>query len=219
MTSNQTDFLKQATFLLLTTITQMSGLEKAQFQLKFTAKQLNRQAMRAEKEMKGEERKVKKAIQQGNNDIAKLYAQNAIRKRSERLNLLQLASRVDSVASRVQTAVTMRQVTGNMSGIVRGMDKALESMNPERISLVMDRFENQFEDLDATTSYYENATTNASALSTPQDEVDLLMQKVADEAGLELQQDLQAAAPTKIKQVSQEQVEDKLNERLKALRS
>lgn len=197
----------------------MSGLEKAQFQLKFTAKQLNRQAMRAEKEMKGEERKVKKAIQQGNNDIAKLYAQNAIRKRSERLNLLQLASRVDSVASRVQTAVTMRQVTGNMSGIVRGMDKALESMNPERISLVMDRFENQFEDLDATTSYYENATTNASALSTPQDEVDLLMQKVADEAGLELQQDLQAAAPTKIKQVSQEQVEDKLNERLKALRS
>lgn len=197
----------------------MSGLEKAQFQLKFTAKQLNRQAMRAEKEMKTEERKIKKAIQQGNSDIAKLYAQNAIRKRSERLNLLQLASRVDSVASRVQTAVTMRQVTGNMSGIVRGMDKALESMNPERISLVMDRFENQFEDLDATTSYYENATSNASALTTPQDEVDLLMQKVADEAGLELQQDLAATAPTKTKVEAQEQVEDRLNERLKALRS
>lgn len=197
----------------------MSGLEKAQFQLKFTAKQLNRQAMRAEKEMKNEERKVKKAIQQGNGDIARLYAQNAIRKRTERLNLLQLASRVDSVASRVQTAVTMRQVTGNMAGIVRGMDRALESMNTERISLVMDKFESQFEDLDATTSYYENATTNASALTTPQDEVDLLMQKVADEAGLELRQDLEANVPTKTKVEAQEQVEDRLNERLKALRS
>lgn len=197
----------------------MSGLEQAQFQLKFTAKQLTRQAMRAEKEMKGEERKVKKAIQQGNQDIARLYAQNAVRKRTERLNLLQLASRVDSVASRVQTAVTMRQVTGNMAGIVRGMDKALESMNTERISLVMDKFENQFEDLDATTSYYENATTNASALTTPQDEVDLLMQKVADDAGLELQQELESNVPSKTKVDTQEQVEDKLNERLKALRS
>lgn len=197
----------------------MSGLEKAQFQLKFTAKQLNRQAARAEKEMKNEERKVKKAIQQGNHDIAKLYAQNAIRKRSERLNLLQLASRVDSVASRVQTAVTMRQVTGNMAGIVRGMDRALESMNTEKISLVMDKFENQFEDLDAATSYYENATNNASALSTPADEVDLLMQKVADEAGLELEQDLNAAGPAKTKIDAQEQVEDKLQERLRALRS
>lgn len=197
----------------------MSGLEKAQFQLKFTAKQLNRQAMRAEKEMKNEERKVKKAIQQGNHDIARLYAQNAIRKRTERLNLLQLASRVDSVASRVQTAVTMRQVTGNMAGIVRGMDRALESMNTEKISMVMDKFENQFEDLDATTSYYENATNNASALSTPADEVDLLMQKVADEAGLELEQDLNAAGPAKTKIDAQEQVEDKLQERLRALRS
>ncbi|VVT49557.1 uncharacterized protein SAPINGB_P002328 [Magnusiomyces paraingens] len=198
----------------------MSGLEQAQFQLKFTAKQLTRQAMRTEKEMKAEERKVKKAIQQGNSDIARLYAQNAIRKRSERLNLLQLASRVDSVASRVQTAVTMRQVTGNMAGIVRGMDKALESMNTERISLVMDKFESQFEDLDATTSYYENATNNASALTTPQDEVDLLMQKVADEAGLELQQDLESNVPTKTTKLdNQEQVEDRLNERLKALRS
>lgn len=197
----------------------MSGLEKAQFQLKFTAKQLNRQAMRADKEMKAEERKVKKAIQQGNTDIARLYAQNAIRKRSEHLNLLQLGSRVDAVASRVQTAVTMRQVTGNMAGVVRGMDKALESMNPERISMVMDKFETQFEDLDATTSYYENTTTNTSALATPQDEVDLLMQKVADEAGLELQQDLEAAAPSQTKIDTQEQVEDRLNERLKALRS
>lgn len=197
----------------------MSGLEKALFQLKFTAKQLNRQAARADKEIKTEENKVKKAIQQGNADIARLYAQNSIRKQSERKNLILLASRIDAVASRVQTAVTMRSVTGNMMGVVKGMDKALESMNPEKISLVMDKFENQFEDLDATASYYENATGNANAMTTPQEEVDLLMQKVADEAGLELKQDLEASTPAKIEVPDQQQVEDKLNERLRALRS
>ena len=37
------------------------------------------------------------------------------------------------MASRVETAVTMRQVTGNMTSVVRGMDKAMESMNLERV--------------------------------------------------------------------------------------
>jgi charged multivesicular body protein 1 len=72
-------------------------------------------------------------MQQGNNDIAKLYAQNAIRKQNERLNLLRLASRIDAVASRVQTAVTMRQVSGSMANVVKGMDNAMKTMNLERV--------------------------------------------------------------------------------------
>ena len=47
--------------------------------------------------------------------------------------MLRLASRVDAVASRVETAVTMRQVTSNMTSVVQGMDKAMESMNLERV--------------------------------------------------------------------------------------
>jgi len=47
-------------------------------------------------------------LQQGNNDGARIYASNAIRKKSEALNLLRLASRIDAVASRVETVVTMR---------------------------------------------------------------------------------------------------------------
>ena len=77
---------------------------------------------------------VLKALQQGNNEGARIYAANAIRKKTESLNLLRLSSRIDAVASRVETAVTMRQVTGNMSSVVRGMDKAMESMNLERVS-------------------------------------------------------------------------------------
>lgn len=73
------------------------------------------------------------AIQQGHSDIAKIYAQNAIRKSSEKLNLLRLASRIDAVSSRVQTAVTMRQVTGSMANVVRGMDSAMKSMDLEKV--------------------------------------------------------------------------------------
>jgi division protein CdvB (Snf7/Vps24/ESCRT-III family) len=80
--------------------------------------------------------KMWQAIQQGHSDIAKIYAQNAIRKQNERLNLLRLGSRIDAVASRVQTAVTMRQVTGSMMNVVKGMDQAMKAMDLEKVCLL-----------------------------------------------------------------------------------
>lgn len=73
------------------------------------------------------------ALQQGNIDGARIYASNAIRKHTESLNLLRLSSRIDAVSSRVETAVTMRNLTANMTGVVKGMDRAMASMNLERV--------------------------------------------------------------------------------------
>jgi len=82
----------------------------------------------------------------------------------------------------------------------------------------MDKFETQFEDLDVATSYYENATTSATAVGTPQDDVDKLMNQVADEAGVELNQEMATAAPAS-KIGPTDQKEDELGERLRKLRA
>jgi len=195
-------------------------LEDSLFKLKFTAKSLRRQSVKASKEVEVEKKKIKKAMMDGNQEIARLHAQSATRKHTEQLNLLKLASRVDAVASRVQTAVTMRQLTGNMGVVVKGMDRAMETMNTESISLIMDKFEQQFEDLDASASYYESATGAASAVDTPQEEVDLLLQQVADDAGIEREHTLGHAPKASLPEIKQQdQVEDKLEERLRALRN
>ncbi|KLT42177.1 hypothetical protein CC85DRAFT_302558 [Cutaneotrichosporon oleaginosum] len=193
----------------------MSNLEKALFQLK---------AKKANKDEAAEKNKLKAALQKGNTEGARIYAQNAIRKKTEGLNLLRLASRIDAVASRVETAVTMRTVTGSMANVVRGMDKAMESMNLERISMVMDKFESQFNDLDVQTSYMESTMSDTTALTTPQDQVDSLINQVADEAGLEIQHGLgeakvpteQIAAPAQTEGPMEE--DGRLAERLRALR-
>ena len=39
------------------------------------------------------------------------------------------------MASRVQTAVTMRQVTGSMAGVVRGMEGAMKAMDLEKVHI------------------------------------------------------------------------------------
>jgi charged multivesicular body protein 1 len=84
----------------------------------------------------------------------------------------------------------------------------------------MDKFETQFEDLDVATGYYETATSSATAVGTPQDDVDRLMHQVADEAGLELQAEMKApeqAAPSK--NMTEDEREEGLGERLRALRN
>jgi len=198
------------------------NLEKSLFQLKLTAKTLQRQATKANRDERSEKAKLKKALQQGNTEGARIYASNAIRKQNEALNLLRLGSRIDAVASRVETAVTMRQITGSMTSVVKGMDKAMETMNLERISLIMDKFEGQFADLDVQTSYMESTMGSTVATSTPQDQIDLLLKQTADENNIELRHELSTSAlptPELTERASTVGEEDhSLADRLRALR-
>ncbi|KAJ3126950.1 Charged multivesicular body protein 1a [Nowakowskiella sp. JEL0407] len=194
-------------------------MENQLFQLKFTAKQLQLSAKKCSKAEKQEIEKLKKALQQGNTEGAKIYSANAIRKKTEALNFLRLSSRVDAVASRVETAVQMRKVTQNMKNVVKGMDKAMQSMNLEQIGAIMDRFESTFEDLDVGTQYMEGTIGQTTAQTTPQDQVEELMQRVADENGLELSAALPGAGSTQIGTATVEKEQDELNERLAKLRN
>uniref|UniRef100_A0A8C6XQR0 Charged multivesicular body protein 1A n=1 Tax=Naja naja TaxID=35670 RepID=A0A8C6XQR0_NAJNA len=160
------------------------------FQLKFTAKQLEKLAKKAEKDSKTEQAKVKKALQQKNVECARVYAENAIRKKNEGLNWLRMASRVDAVASKVQTAVTMKGVTKNMAQVTKALDKALGSMDLQKVSAVMDKFEQQVQNLDVHTSVMEDSMSSATTLTTPQEQVDSLIMQIAEENGLEVMDQL-----------------------------
>jgi len=195
-------------------------LDNHLFNLKFASKQLLRDSKRCEKEEKAEKAKLKKAIEKGNTDVARIHAENAVRKRQESLNLLRTSARVDAVASRVQTAVTTKRMTQSMQGVVKAMDSAMKSMNLEKISTLMDRFEKDFEDLDVQTSVMEGAMNQTTATNVPQDAVESLMKQTADEAGLELNMELPSAATNTIGQSTQAatQEPDELSQRLARLR-
>lgn len=196
-------------------------MEKHLFNLKFAAKELDRQSKKCEKEEKAEKAKVKKAIAKGNMDGARIHAENSIRNKSQALNYLRMSARVDAVASRVQTAVTQRKVTQSMAGVVKNLDAAMKSMNLEKISGLMDKFEKQFEDLDVQSSYMDTAMSDTVTTAIPQDAVNGLMSQAADEAGLELNMELPSGSMSTIgvgaTQASQDQ--DELTQRLAKLRN
>ncbi|NXG35159.1 CHM1B protein, partial [Dromaius novaehollandiae] len=160
------------------------------FNLKFAAKELSRNSKKCDKEEKAEKAKIKKAIQKGNMEVARIHAENAIRQKNQAINFLRMSARVDAVAARVQTAVTMGKVTKSMAGVVKSMDATLKSMNLEKISALMDKFEHQFETLDVQTQQMEDTMSSTTTLTTPQNQVDMLLQEMADEAGLDLNMEL-----------------------------
>ncbi|KAJ1920122.1 hypothetical protein H4219_001495 [Mycoemilia scoparia] len=161
-----------------------------------------------------EKNKLKKAIQQGNEEGAQIYAENVIRKKTEALQLLKLSSRIDGVASQVQSAANRQQVMKAMGTAVRGIDNALKTMNVEKLTAITDQFQTQAEDVNVQTQYMQEAMGGAVTTMVPQDEMDLLKRQVADEAGIELKHKLgEAVAP-------QEESEDEmLTERLAKLRN
>lgn len=172
----------------------LNELQNLQFNLKFVGKQFTKNSKKSEKEEASEINKAKVAMQKGNVDGARIYAQSAIRKKNDALLFLKLAARMDAVATRLDTAIKMQMVTKSMGMMVKGMDKILGQMNPEAISRLMDKFEQQFETMDVNADTMESAIGSTMATTAPEDEVNGLLNQIADEHGLDIKQHLDSKA-------------------------
>ncbi|CAN6704892.1 unnamed protein product [Malus baccata var. baccata] len=107
-------------------------------ELKFTSKSLQRQSRKCENEEKAERLKIKKAMEKGNVDSARIYAENAIRKRTEQMNYLRLASRLDAVVARLDTQAkmfTINKSMGNIVSILMRHSEAISLFLPNTLSL------------------------------------------------------------------------------------
>mmetsp|Transcript_10076 Transcript_10076/g.25193 ORF Transcript_10076/g.25193 Transcript_10076/m.25193 type:complete len:114 (+) Transcript_10076:356-697(+) len=112
----------------------------------------------------------------------------------------------------------MRTITKSMCGIVKSMEKSLNSMDMAQIGKVMDKFEEQFEDLDVKASYVQDSVSQSSTLSTPASEVESFISQVADEHGLELSDKLKANAPSAKAPATGVNEQDALSSRLERLK-
>eukprot|EP01009_Symbiontida_sp_KSa7_P001805 NODE_1420_length_605_cov_597.589928_g1131_i0.p1 GENE.NODE_1420_length_605_cov_597.589928_g1131_i0~~NODE_1420_length_605_cov_597.589928_g1131_i0.p1 ORF type:complete len:154 (+),score=33.13 NODE_1420_length_605_cov_597.589928_g1131_i0:26-463(+) len=138
-------------------------------------------------------------------------------KKNESLNYLRLSSRIDAVAARMDTAIKMNMVTKSMAGVVKGMDKVLTTMDPDRITRIMDKFEQQFEDMDVASEHMESSIGQSTAQTTPESEVGALMAQIADENQLTLQGELDSAVAARRDPAGVAPCDD-LSERLARLR-
>ncbi|KAF0981409.1 hypothetical protein FDP41_012519 [Naegleria fowleri] len=103
------------------------------FNLRMASKQFERQSKKSEKEQAKQRLKVKQALEKGNVEAARIHASNAIRLGNEANNFLRLSSRLDAAASRVKQAEMMNTVAKTLGSVVKGLDKALETLDTEKL--------------------------------------------------------------------------------------
>jgi charged multivesicular body protein 1 len=93
-------------------------------------------------------------------------------------------------------------------------------MDLEKIAAVMEQFEKSFDSLDLASATVDGAMGSATAASMPEEEVDALINQVADAYSLEVKS---RVADASRKPIAQQQVEesqeDELEKRLAALRA
>lgn len=86
------------------------------------------------------------------------------------------------------------------------------------ISALMDKFEHQFETLDVQTQQMEDTMSSTTTLTTPQGQVDMLLQEMADEAGLDLNMELPQGQTGSVGTSVASAEQDELSQRLARLR-
>jgi charged multivesicular body protein 1 len=82
----------------------------------------------------------------------------------------------------------------------------------------MDKFEQQFENLDVQVNVMDGAMQSSVTTTTPANEVDSLLKEVADESGIELNMNLPQAGSVAIGASTASHDQDELSKRLEKLR-
>lgn len=137
----------------------------------------------------------------------------------------QMADMAELSAAQIQANNSMNRMTHMMGQSSRTMSVAQKNMNPERTLVTLEQFKQQNEEYAMSNGIYQDAISQSTSVQVSEDAVHELLGKLADDAGLELNQELNAAAPAK-EEPAQAQTteptpeeEDALQQRLRALRA
>ncbi|NP_001134138.1 charged multivesicular body protein 1b [Salmo salar] len=160
----------------------MSNMDKHLFNLKFSAKELQRNSKKCDKEEKAEKAKVKKAIQKGNVEVARIHAENAIRQKNQsvnflRMNLEKISGLMDKFEHQFETLdVQTAQMEDTMSSTT-----TLTTPQNQVDSLMHELADEAGLDLNMELPQGQTGSVGTSVASVEQDELSSRLAKLRDQ--------------------------------------
>ncbi|KAK2957304.1 putative Charged multivesicular body protein 1 [Blattamonas nauphoetae] len=161
-------------------------LQNTIFELKMTSKNLNRQSTKSKQRSEEEKRKIKKAIQQGNAEGAKIYAENAIREKNMSMMYLKLASRLDGIQSRLSMTAGMQSVVQGIDQVCKQLQRVSNQMDIQKVNKILDKFDQQVTHMETVSDVVMGAMDDNTQNQIASSEVNQLISQVADENQLQL---------------------------------
>ncbi|CAI7579475.1 unnamed protein product [Penicillium bialowiezense] len=198
---------------------------EARTNVKLHSNRLKKEAVRAEATFKSEKAKADKAMKNHEFQIARIHAASAVREKRRQVTLKSEAARADVIINELKAAQSTRDTSRTLMMASRGLDAASRSVNLEHLVSHANNFLARSEDFKIASSAIEDVAQGVSMQeygAEGETEVDRMMEQLADDAGVNMRQNLEADAAPK-EEVKQPQadaeVEDGLGARLRALRA
>ncbi|KAM5347178.1 hypothetical protein ACJ41O_010183 [Fusarium nematophilum] len=202
---------------------QMARDMQVEFQARFQAKQARREAQKAAKQDPILKKQIQDLLKKGETQKAYQKAKMLLSKQAIAQQMDQMADMAELSAAQIQANNSMNRMTHMMASSTRTMNMAQKNTNPEKTLVTLEQFKQQNEEYAMSNGIYQDAITQSTSTQVGEDAVHELLGKLADDAGLELSKELNQATPSTAEpQQANEptaEEEDKLQQRLRALRA
>ena len=158
----------------------------AMFEFKMMAKQMEKESKKSESQSKALIGKVKKCIEKGDYEQAKLAAADAIRQKNMVRRYRVLSSKVQTVAQRLQTAYQNQKLSEQMQSLTQQLLGAGNMMDIVKMTETMSNFEKLFDNLDINSNMMDQVFDNVNAGTVNENEVNQLIGQIAQQNGMKL---------------------------------
>ena len=156
------------------------------FEFKMMAKQMQKESKKSEAQSKALIGKVKKCIEKGDYEQAKLAAADAIRQKNMVRRYRVLSSKVQTVAQRLQTAYQNQKLSEQMQNLTQQLLGAGNMMDIVKMTETMSNFEKLFDNLDINSNMMDQVFDNVNAGTVNENEVNQLIGQIAQQNGMKL---------------------------------
>uniref|UniRef100_A0AAQ5ZZM5 Charged multivesicular body protein 1B n=1 Tax=Amphiprion ocellaris TaxID=80972 RepID=A0AAQ5ZZM5_AMPOC len=150
------------------------------FNLKFAAKDLQRNSKKCDKEEKIEKAKVKKAIQKGNMEVARIHAENAIRQKNQSVNFLRMSARISALMDKFEHQFETLDVQTAQMEDTMSSTTTLTTPQNQVDSLLHEMADEAGLDLNMELPQGQTGSVGTSVASAEQDELSQRLAKLRD---------------------------------------
>ncbi|KAH7358672.1 hypothetical protein B0T11DRAFT_284955 [Plectosphaerella cucumerina] len=197
---------------------------QVEFQARFQAKQARREAQKAAKQDPILKKQIQDLLKNGETQKAYQKAKMLLSKQALAQQMDSMADMAELSAAQIQANNAMNRMTNMMGQSSRTMSIAQRNMNPEKTLVTLEQFKQQNEEYAMSNGIYQDAISQSTSTQVSEDAVHELLGKLADDAGVQLSQQLNSATPAKEEPASAAaeptaEEEDALQQRLRALRA
>ena len=152
--------------------------------LKVVSRRLSRSQKKLDNQQRQNERKIRQAIQKGDMQSARLYAQDTVRARKWGRGYQSLISKIDGLVFKLERADAIQDISKEMKGVAKSLIEANDALNlPEIDSLVGDMQE-ALDGIEDTSEIMEGSMDEIFSSDTNESEIDNLLQEYGAEVGV-----------------------------------